>query len=157
MAVIETPTPDMIAEYQAWLAGRPPQVRAVAERFRPWELYRLKTSKHRVIVLSFGETMDGRVELTVLVSGQFNAVMFDRQVFGINPDDLEPCELPTEDEVLGTMMTPEEVDENIDALRAMAGITPKDIPCFLCGQPSGVVDTGRSEIAHCAVCHRRGR
>lgn len=106
--------------YLAWVATRPDVVRAVAERFRPWELYRLKSTGHRVYPLSFGEAEDGTVTLTVAVTGEFNLITFDRQVFGIKPDDLEPCELPSEDEITGALMTHEQVDENIDALRVMA-------------------------------------
>ena len=53
------------------------------------------------------------------VTGEFNFVTFDRNVFGIYPDDLEPCEIPTPDELTGTVLTGEEVDENIDALRVL--------------------------------------
>lgn len=125
MAKFHDPTDEERAQYAAWVAERPPTVRAIAERFQPWELYRIKPNGHRVVVLSFGEAEDGSVTLTVLVGGHFNRVMFERQVFGINPDELEPCELPTEGEQLGTLLTHEEVDENIDALRAMAGIEVK--------------------------------
>ncbi len=125
MARIIDPTEEQEQGYREWVAARPPAVRAVAERFDPWSLYLLKTSNHRVTIMSFGEGIDGSVTLTVRVSGDYNAVMFERDVFGINPDDLTPCELPAPDEHTGALLTQEEAYENIDAIRAMAGITPK--------------------------------
>ena len=125
MARIMEPTPEQLDGYRAWVASRPPNVRAVAERFEPWGLYRLKPTGPRVIVLSFGEEEDGRVTLTVHVSAEYNFTLFERNVFGINPDDLEPCDLPSDDEVTGAVLTHDEGTEYIDGLRAMAGITPK--------------------------------
>jgi len=115
MARLFEPTKAQLAHWRKWVKSRPPAVRAVAERFDPWSLYRLKSSGHRVTIYSFS----GDGTLTVNVTGQFNAVMFDRQVFGIAPDDLEPCEPPAPDEAVGTLMTPEDVDANRDALRVM--------------------------------------
>lgn len=119
MAVIFEPTDEQKTAWAEFVASRPDNVKAVAERFFPWILYRLKSSGHRVTLCSFGEHEDGTVTLTVNVTGEFNAVMFERSVFGISPDDLEECELPTEDESTGTLMGPQDVDANIDALRVM--------------------------------------
>ena len=119
MARLQEVTPEQEAAWKEWVAERPPNVRAVAERFDPWTLYRLKPTGQRVTFYSLGEHDDGSVTLTVNITGQFNAIMFDRQVFGIDPDDLEPCDPPSESEPLGTMLTGEQVDENIDALRVM--------------------------------------
>lgn len=122
MANLIAPTPELLAEYEEWLLARPEAVRRVAEKFRPWILYRIKSSRHRVTIVSFDSHSDGSVTLKVNVTGQYNAVMFDRTVFGVDPDDLEECELPRPGEILGTVLTPEEVEMNIDAIRAMAGI-----------------------------------
>ena len=97
MARFTEPTPEQEAGWKEWVAERPPVVRAVAERFEPWSLYRLKTTGQRVTIHSFSE--DGT--MTVLVTGDFNLLTFSRSVFGINPDDLEPCDLPAPDEFLG--------------------------------------------------------
>jgi hypothetical protein len=78
-------------------------------------LYRMKSTNRRVTVQSFNEGPP--VTLTVNVEGKFNLVVMERAVFGIDPDDLEPCDLPGDDEMLGSAMTHEQVDENIDALR----------------------------------------
>ena len=125
MARIIEPTAEEIAGYLAWVAERPPAVKAVAERFKPWALYRLTTTGHRVTLRSFGEGDDGAVTLTVRVSGDFNAVIFERDVFGILPDDLVECDLPTADEPLGTVLAPDEVEPNIEVLRMLAGIGAK--------------------------------
>lgn len=114
MANIEEPTEDHKKEWAEWVAQRPEVVRAIAEKFFPWKLYRMKSTGQRVGIYSFSE--DGTI--TVLVTGAFNKVNFDRQVFGIDPKDLEECELPSPDEAVGTELRPEEVEENIDLLRA---------------------------------------
>jgi hypothetical protein len=92
-------------------------VRAVAERFDLWSLYRLKSSGHRVTIYSFRES--DPVTVTVNVLGDFNALIFERQVFGVAPDDLEPCDLPSADELVGSVIPAGEVEENIDALRVI--------------------------------------
>ncbi len=87
------PTPEQIAGWQEWVGSRPDAVRNVAERFYPWKLYRLKQTGQFVSVLSFGQNVDGRVTLTVLIKPDFNPLLFvEREVFGIEPDDLEPYE-----------------------------------------------------------------
>lgn len=118
MARIVEPTSEQEAGYRDWVASRPPHVRTVAERFDPWSLYRLK-SGHRVTVLSFGEAKDGCVTLTVNVSGEFNLLAFERQVFGVPPDDLEPCDLPDAAEPIGAVLSADHVEDNIDTLRVL--------------------------------------
>jgi hypothetical protein len=97
MARFENPTADAEQAYKAWLAERPECDRAVAERFDPWTLYRLKTTNQRVTLLSFYE--HGTVQ--VGVSSEYNFVMHERAVFGINPADLEPFDLPGPDDRVG--------------------------------------------------------
>lgn len=107
-------TKEQKQEWEKWLSERPPQIRELAQKFPPDKLYLLKTSNHRVYPISYSE--DGT--LTVVVSGQYNVVMFDRNVFGINPNDLEECDLPDENESLGTVLTEEEdVESYIDTVR----------------------------------------
>lgn len=119
MARYVEPTREQQEGWAKWVASRPPAVREVANRFEPWSLYRLKTTNQRVTVVSFSEQPDGSVTLTVAVTGEFNAVLHDRAVFGIKPDDLEPCDLPGPEEPLGTVLSEAEVMANIDALRVM--------------------------------------
>ena len=119
MARIFEPTESQQREWAKWVSKRPPKVRAVAERFTPWTLYRMKTgSRSRVYIHSFGEYEDGSVSLTVNVTGQFNLVSFDRTVFGIKPEELEECDLPSADEPLGTVFTEKvDIDDYLDVVR----------------------------------------
>lgn len=117
MARITEPTTEQEYGWREWVASRPANVKAVAERFDPWSLYRMKDTGQRVTIASFGEEDSGTVTLTVNVSADFNFTLFERQVFGVNPDALEPCDLPSPDEPRGTMLSGEQVEENIDALR----------------------------------------
>lgn len=103
MARFHEPTPEEESEWADWVAARPEAVRVVAQRFEPWSLYRLKSSGNRVVIYSIEES--DPVTLTVDVTGDFNAVAVERRVFGINPDDLEPCELPSPDETLGVLFS----------------------------------------------------
>lgn len=104
------PTPEQEELWKEWISQRPESIRAVAARFDPWTLYRLKTTNQRVYVLAFSEPgEDGKVTCRVGVSGEFNLVTFERDVFGIDPDDLEECDLPGPDETLGTLDLP--IDE----------------------------------------------
>lgn len=119
MARIFEPTPKMERRWRKWVSSRPPNVRAVAERLNPWTLYRLNKTGDRATLISLTEHDDGAVTLTVAVTGQFNFTLFDREVFGINPADLEECDLPSESEMRGTVLTSTQVHDNIDALRVM--------------------------------------
>ncbi len=110
MARLTQPTAEEEAEWVEWIASRSDPVRVVAEKFDPWTLYRMKSTGRRCTLVSIFE--DGT--LNVSVTGEFNAVMFDREVFGVDPNDLEPCERPSADEPTGTMLSPEQVDENAD-------------------------------------------
>ena len=102
------------AAWDAWVASRPPVVQELCALLPPDRLYLLKTSGHRVTLLSYSEDRT----VTVAVTGAFNALTFERQVFGIKPEDLEECDLPGDDEPLGAILTErEDVDAFIDAVR----------------------------------------
>jgi hypothetical protein len=92
--------------YQAWVESRPEVVKEIAKRLPPNKLYRLKTTWQRVTMYSINE--DGTV--TVDITGDYNLIDFSRRVFGINPDDLEECDLPLSNEVLGELCNDEERD-----------------------------------------------
>jgi len=101
-------------EWNEWVTSRPEVIQDLCRRFPPYNLYRLKTTGSRVTLYSYSE--DGTI--TVNITGEYNALMFDRQVFGIKPEDLEECDLPSEDERLGTILTKEEdVNAFIDIVR----------------------------------------
>ena len=120
MAIIEEPSEEARAGWKAWVAERPDRVRAVAERFEPWRLYHLKSSGHRVVLTSFNEHADGRVTLRVDVLARFNALAFERNVFGVDPDDLEECDLPAPSEPVGAAIPQEDVQAfTTDQLKAV--------------------------------------
>lgn len=99
--------------WKEWVTTRPPVIQKMCERLRPNVLYRLKTTGQRVTVYSLNE--NGTV--TVNITGEYNLIDFDRQVFGINPDDLEECDIPKE-EPLGTMLVQEDdIEQYVDAIR----------------------------------------
>jgi hypothetical protein len=116
------PTTGQLADYEAWKNDRPPHVRVLAERLLPWKLYRLASSGHRVVVRGFDDSgADGDFPPVALVRiavlGRFNLVEFERQVFGIQPDDLVECELPLPGEPVGSRLTQEEAKDSLDVLR----------------------------------------
>jgi len=120
MARFVEPEAKHLELWRKWVASRPPVVRAIAEKLDPWTLYRIKESGHRCTFRSINENGT----LTMDVTGQFNAVIFDREVFGIRPEDIEECELPAPDEPVGALLAPEEVEAKLDTVRRMAGIKP---------------------------------
>jgi hypothetical protein len=97
-----------------WVATRPPEVQELCRRLPPDRLYRMKSTGQRVTLLSYSENGTVRVS----VSGDYNFVTFERQVFGVNADDLEECDLPGPSELTGALLTePEVIDEFIDSQR----------------------------------------
>jgi hypothetical protein len=119
MARFKQPASEQEVAWKRWVAAQPEAVRKVAERFDPWTLYRLKTTNHRVSVVSFNAGTESEVTLTVAVTGDFNLVDFERQAVGIKPADLEECALPGPHEKVGSLLTHQEVKENIDVVRVM--------------------------------------
>lgn len=118
---IADPTDKNRSDWKAWVASRPAIVREIIDRhaFEPWKLYRMKSTGHRVTIAAFDEPESGGVMVRVDVSGAFNLVAFERQVFGIDPDDLEECDLPAPDEPLGSLgMSIEEVKKRVEALKS---------------------------------------
>jgi hypothetical protein len=56
--------------------------------------------------------------MTVSVRGEFNLVSFERNVFGVKPEDLEECDLPSPDDSTGAVLsTQQEIDEFIERIR----------------------------------------
>ena len=100
--------------FDEWLATRAAVVQDLGRRCPADRLYRM--GKHRVTVHSYCE--DGTV--TVTISGQFNAVAFERNVFGVDPVSLVECDLPAADEKLGAVLTEEaDVETYCDFLQAL--------------------------------------
>jgi hypothetical protein len=115
MARIFQPTTEEEAAWKKRVASGPAIVRAVGERLDPWSLYRMKSTGDRVTLR--GISADGTVHVDV--TGDYNYVLLERTVFGVDPNDLEPCEIPSPDEPVGSVLTHEQFEENIEALRVL--------------------------------------
>lgn len=124
MARINEPTPEQETDWAEWVAERPDNIRKVAERFDPWTLYRMKNTNQRVTLCSFREQANGNVTLTVNITGEFNLMLFGKRVFGIDPNNLEECDLPAEGEPLGEVLNENEQLEYINARRKQNGLPP---------------------------------
>lgn len=113
------PTEEQLREWELWLAALPENVRVVAERLPPWKLYWLKSPGQRVRIISYDEPLkEGEaVTVSVLVAGDVNALVIERQVFGIDPDDLEPCDPPAPDELTGVLFEGEMADKFVERAR----------------------------------------
>ena len=103
------------AAWEDWVSIRPPVVADLCRRYPPDRLYLMKPTGQRVTLVSYSE--NGTV--TVDVSAQWNCLMFERQVFGVDPTSLEECDLPPDGEPTGALLTTEdEVNSYCDVLRA---------------------------------------
>lgn len=106
-----------------WVASQPEIIQDLCRRFPPCNLYRLRYTNQKVTIVSYCE--DGT--LIVNVSGEYNAIMFDQEVFGIKPDDLEECDLPETSEPVGTLLTEEkDIEKFIDKVRPSILATRKE-------------------------------
>jgi hypothetical protein len=85
------------AGWHEWLASRPPVIQELAAKLPGDRLYRIKDTGHRGTIHSYHENST----VTLLVDGRFNRVLFSRKVFGLSPEELEECDLPSADEQLG--------------------------------------------------------
>ena len=102
------------AAFAEWLKTRPRVIRAMAKQCPPNLLYRMKSTGHRATLYSYSENRT----VTVDIDGTYNALMFDRRVFGIDIDDLEECDFPASDVPVGTLLTEQaEIDAYIDMIR----------------------------------------
>lgn len=90
-------TEEQEAEWKDWLEGRPASVKDVIAKYnlRPDTAYRLKPTGQIGQLFSFSE--DGTV--TVIFRDNFFGWAVPTQVFGIDPADLEECEVPEEPDV----------------------------------------------------------
>jgi hypothetical protein len=117
VANIIEPSEQLQADYEAWVESgdMAPEIKAIALRMPPWKIFRMKSDGHRVTLIGFNN--DGTV--TVNISGKFNLIIFERNVFGIDPDDLEECELPSRAEDVGSILkTDEEISSYMNDLKS---------------------------------------
>lgn len=89
-ALWNDPSDEQRAAYVEWLAQRPDHIRWIARNFDPWTMYRLKATGQRVQLLGFDEMQDGRVTLRIYAERAELPGITGVQVFGINPDEIEP-------------------------------------------------------------------
>lgn len=95
-------------ETESWakfLDSIPPHIRAVAEKFNPWTLYRISKTGSRGLVTGLCLDDSGDVALIVNVDGRFNKLEFAQQVIGVPPHELVECDLPAPGEPLGERLT----------------------------------------------------
>lgn len=117
-------TPESRADWDAWVKSRPEVIQNLAQQYPPNKLYRIKETGQRVTLISYGEDRTARVNVT----GKYNTVMFDREVFGVPFDDLEECDLPDKDELIGTVLTNDaDIEGYIDELRPIV-LAARGIP-----------------------------
>lgn len=80
------------ATWDAWLSTVPERVRNVAEKLKPWRLYRMKSTGALVVIHCVDEPEDESLPVTlkVDVTRALNEnVLFDRRVFRVPPEELE--------------------------------------------------------------------
>ena len=115
MARIFEPPQEQVDSFNAWADSLPEPAHANAKKFPPWELFRMKSTGQRVTLNGCND--NGTISVTV--SGKYNAVLAERIVFGVDPADLEPCDLPEPHEPTGTLLSQQDVADNIDKLRVL--------------------------------------
>ena len=94
-------TSEQVAGYQEWLKSRPQEVQDLMVKFDPWSLYRMKSTDKRVSIVSCDEITGEGLKMRVKVEAEYNLVVMERDVMGVDPSDLEPCDLPGPDEPVG--------------------------------------------------------
>lgn len=97
MTPLFEPSAEQEAGYVAWCQSRPEAIRAVAERFRPWRIYRLKETGQFVRARSFCEPEKAGQSVTMTIAVLAcveNLGGFEYGVFGVSPDSLEQVEAP---------------------------------------------------------------
>lgn len=101
MANITEPTEEKLKEIQEWLKDRPQIIKDLCEKIPPYKLYEVKTGNcdkcltKKVTIYSYQE--DGTI--TVNLSRNFNIIKEDLNVFGMFPEELIECDLPTDNEL----------------------------------------------------------
>jgi hypothetical protein len=79
--------------WDEWVNSRPDVVKELCLKFPADRLYRIKDSGDRGTIHSYDE--DGT--MTLIIDGTYSQVIFPKNVFGLNPEDIEECDLPKEE------------------------------------------------------------
>jgi hypothetical protein len=128
MAKWYEPTDEARKSYEEWCAERPPEIAELARKFPPWNLYRL--GKNRVYLIGFSESKDGTPHTCMVqVSAKFNYCAFERNVFGIKPEELVECDPPGPDEQVGVFLNEEQTEALIES---MGGCDDPDCAAHKC-------------------------
>jgi hypothetical protein len=78
-------------KFEAGLKMAPAAIKKVAKKYLPWFLYRYEKANQYVLISEYSN--NGTVLVSVLE--KYNPeIGVERDVFGVNPSDLEACELP---------------------------------------------------------------
>ena len=118
------PTPEQVQDWDEWVSERPKAVRENSPAVRsqtvealpaPW----VRTPGHALYFRSMPEA-GGRFAAHAQGGRQRtfpNLLAFGpRRVFGIKPEDLEECDLPSEDAPLGSILSGDEVSAAVDGV-----------------------------------------
>jgi hypothetical protein len=89
MARWMNPTRKDVLDISAKFKDRPRHVRAIAKKIDFFSLYWLRPVDSHVIC---GVEDDGSI--TVSATREYNDLVYDVLIFGVDPEDLQPCELP---------------------------------------------------------------
>jgi len=100
--------------WDKWVKSRPKNIQILCKKLPPDRLYKIKSTGQRVTILSYSEDNTVKVDIT----GEYNLLPFNREVFGIQPDDLEECDCP-EEEILGVTLTNKEAEDYINNLKSL--------------------------------------
>lgn len=120
--------------YAQWVAARPEVIRKmIADHNLQFDtLYRRKSNDKRVILHSFNE--DGTVTVSVICEYNPETMLpggiFNRHVFGVDPADLEECDLPDGVEVIEGHDVDVESEEAKEAINAPATERPVCDTCI---------------------------
>lgn len=97
MARVYEPTLSQVAAWVLQVRSMTAAARAVWERVDPWTLYRIKPNGFRVLI---GEVSDDGA-IKVNLSPDYNFLIGDAWISGVKVDELEECDLPAPDELVG--------------------------------------------------------
>jgi hypothetical protein len=85
------PTKEQLAEWDAWVATRPPIIRPLAGRFQPWICLRDRETGNGHYIVTALEEPEGDGPATIRIAHGADSFMPGFQVFGVDPDTLTPC------------------------------------------------------------------
>jgi hypothetical protein len=103
--------------WDEWVASRPPVIQELCRQYPPDRLYRMDGDGHRVTIHGYSE--DGT--LIVEIRGAYNRLVFERNVFGVDPLRLTECDPPGPDEPCGAVLTEDDaIEAYIDKFRPAA-------------------------------------